>query len=230
MKKDQKIYIKEDGVRFRKPLEAPEGVENMSKGQEVVFVDGPWSRVTKDGKIGWVHADYLSEVNSNPVQPSDQSAPISFVKGQQNLFDNPTTIAVRKIINDEFGGGAKRWDLQCTEYAMFCVKTKCNIDIQWPIKSGRDGGKWANIFEQYKKYTVLSEPKANCVACFTEVHRKDGTLTKEGHIAFVEEVFPDGSIRISEANWPSNGIYSERRISKADWQNKYKARFVSFIL
>ena len=47
MKKDQKIYIKEDGVRFRKPSDAPEGVENMSKGQEVVFVDGPWSRVTE---------------------------------------------------------------------------------------------------------------------------------------------------------------------------------------
>ncbi|MFH2004293.1 MAG: CHAP domain-containing protein [Bacteroidota bacterium] len=227
MKKDQKMYITEDGVRFRKPSDDPDGIENMSKGQEVIFVDGPWFRVTKDGKTGWVHSDYLSETNPNPVQPTQQGA--LFIKGQSNLFDSPTTIAIRKIINDEFGGGINKWDLQCTEYAMFCVKTKCNVDIQWPVKSGRDGGKWADIFEQHKQYTVLSEPKTNCVVCLTEVRRKDGTLTKEGHIAFVEEALPDGSIKISEANWPGSGIYNERPISKAEWQNKYKARFVSFI-
>ena len=227
MKKDQKIYITEDGVRFRKPLDASDGIENMSKGQEVVFVDGPWFRVTKDGKTGWVHSDYLSEANPNPAQSTQQDT--TFIKGQPNLFNSQATIAIRKIINDEFGGGVNKWDLQCTEYAMFCVKTKCNVDIQWPVKSGRDGGKWADIFEQHKKYKVLSEPKANCVACLTEVRRKDGTLTQEGHIAFVEEVLTDGLIKVSEANWPGNGIYNERTISKTDWQNKYKARFVEFI-
>lgn len=226
MKKDQKIYITEDGVRFRKPSDAPDGVESMTKGQEVLFIDGPWFRVTKDGKTGWVHADYLSEENSAQTQATQQTP--SFIKGQHNQFNSSTTIAIRKIIGDEFGGGVNKWDLQCTEYAMFCVKTKCNIDIQWPVKSGRDGGKWADIFEQNKKYTVLAEPKVNCVACLTEVRRKDGTLTKEGHIAFVEEVFPDGSIKISEANWPGNGIYNDRIISKTDWQSKYKARFVEF--
>lgn len=227
MKKDQKIYITEDGVRFRKSLDASDGVEGMSRGQEVIFIDGPWFRVTKDRKTGWVYSDYLSEVNPDPVRPTQQGA--SFIKGQSNLFNSLTTIAVRKVINDEFGGGVNKWDLQCTEYAMFCVKTKCNVDIKWPVKSGRDGGRWADIFEQHGGYAVLSEPKINCVACLTEVRKKDGTLTKEGHIVFVEEVSPDGLIKVSEANWPGSGIYNERSISKEDWQNKYKARFVSFI-
>lgn len=227
MKKDQKIYITENGVRFRKPSDAPDGIESIAKGQEVVFVDGPWFRVTKDEKTGWVHADYLSE--ENPVQAQATQQAISFTKGQLNPFNSSTTIAIRKMIGDEFGGGVNKWDLQCTEYAMFCVKTKCNVDIHWPVKSGRDGGKWADIFEQHKKYAVLAEPKVNCVVCLTDVRRKDGTLTKEGHIAFVEEIFADGSIRISEANWPGSGIYNERPLSKAEWQNKYKARFISFI-
>ena len=93
MKKDQKIYITEDGVRFRKPLDAADGIENMSKGQEVVFVDGPWVRVTRDGKTGWIHSDYLSEVNPNPVQSVQQGT--SFIKGQPNFFDSPTTITIR---------------------------------------------------------------------------------------------------------------------------------------
>lgn len=62
--------------------------------------------------------------------------------------------------------------------------------------------------------------------CFTVVRRQDGTITEEGHVAFVEQAFADGSVKVSEANWPHDGIYNERTISKADWQNKYKAQFV----
>ena len=50
-----------------------------------------------------------------------------------------------------------------------------------------------------------------------------------GHVAFVEEVYPDGSIRISEANWPRNGIYNERVLTVAEWKDKYKGRFVEFV-
>ncbi len=50
-----------------------------------------------------------------------------------------------------------------------------------------------------------------------------------GHVAFVEDILADGSVRISEANWPKDGIYNERTISKNDWQNKYGAKFIEFV-
>lgn len=227
MNKDQKIYTKENDVNFRKQSGAPDGVEKMKLGQELIVVDGPWFRITKDGQQGWVRGDYLTELP--PVSPSPDSPALpQFVKGQTNMADDSNTIKVRKIINDEFGGGVNGWNLQCTEYAMYRVKTKLGIDIQWPVKSGRDGGKWWKIFQDAGLYKILTEPQANCTVSLTEVRRKDGTLTAEGHIAFVEEVLPDGTIKISEANWPHDGIYNERPITKVDWQNKYKARFIQF--
>ncbi|QQG46545.1 MAG: CHAP domain-containing protein [Candidatus Niyogibacteria bacterium] len=227
MKKDQKIYIKENDVNFRKPSGEPDGVEKMKAGQNLVFVDGPWFRATKDGKIGWVYADYISETNPNPAQQPQQL--ISFVEGWPNLYNSPVTVAVREIINNEFGLEAEKIPLNCTEYVQYCIKTKLGIVIEWPSDRPRHGGKWADIFRRNNLYKVINEPVSNCAACFTDVRKKDGTLTKEGHVAFVEEIFPDGSIKISEANWPNSGIYSERILSKADWQNKYRCRFIDFL-
>lgn len=226
MKKDQIIYVKEDEVNFRKPSTAPNGVEKMKAGQELIFMDGPWFRITKDGQRGWVHGDYLTEVT--PVQSSLSPDLLNFVKGQAHPANHSVTKSVREIIKDEFGLGKTGDFLNCTEYVQYRIKTKLGVIIQWPVRSGRDGGKWWKIFQDAGLYKILVDPQVSCAVCFTEIRRKDGTLTKEGHIAFVEEVGPDGSMKISEANWPHDGIYNERPISRADWQNKYKARFIDF--
>ena len=226
MQKDQKVYAKENDVYFRKQSEASDGAEKMKTGEELTVVDGPWWRVAKSGVQGWVRADYLSEIS--PI-PAPTSSSTSFVIGIPHPAEHLVTLEVRKNINDEFGGGVNKWSLQCTEYAMHRLRVKIGILIQWPVERPRHGGRWADIFERNKLYEILQEPQPDCAVCFTEVRRKDGTLTEEGHVAFVEEVLPDSSIKISEANWPRDGIYNERVIPKADWQNKYKARFVKFV-
>jgi surface antigen len=38
-----------------------------------------------------------------------------------------------------------------------------------------------------------------------------------GHLAYVEAVFPDESIVLSEANYPDRGIYNERTLGKEEW-------------
>jgi surface antigen len=50
---------------------------------------------------------------------------------------------------------------------------------------------------------------------------------QKGHIAFVEAVFPDGSVRLSEANWPCDGIYNERIMVEAEWK-ELNPTFISF--
>ncbi len=137
------------------------------------------------------------------------------------LFNHPNTIKIREIIKDEFGGGKNNWDLQCTEYVQYKLQ-QIGITIQWPIKSGRDGGRWADIFEKYKIYKVSDVPKLGCAVSFKERH---GAY---GHIAFVEEILENEAIKISEANFPDSGKYSERTLPKPQWQDKYKGRFIDF--
>jgi len=223
---NKKLYIKENGVRFRRSPETTEGAKSLSQGEELEFIDGPWVKVKLGNEEGWVHGDYLTE--TNPGGEKIASDLPNFVTGQTNLADNPNTIKLRKIINDEFGGGRDRDYLNCTEYTQYRVKTKLGTDIKWPVKSGRNGGKWWKIFQDAGLYKIFTEPKPNCAMCFTAGISIDPKINEIGHIAFVEAVFADGSVKVSEANWPRDGIYNERQISKSDWQNKYKAQFVYF--
>jgi surface antigen len=231
MNKDQKIFAKEDDVNFRKPMEGTDGVEKMPKGQEIIYIDGPWFRVKKNDQTGWVHADYVSETNPSPAPTISTSL---FVVGKPNLFGDAATVEVRRVINDEFGGNRDKDHLNCTEYVQYAVKTKLGIDISWPVKSGRNGGKWWKIFQDAGLFKVLDAPQVNCAMCFTAGISSNPATNAIGHVAFVEGVGQDGSIKISEANWPPSGQlpqgqYGTRTIAKDRWQNVYKAKFVAFV-
>jgi len=156
-------------------------------------------------------------------EPKNESKlAISFQRCIPNFANDRDTIELRKFINDEFGGDRNGWDLQCTEYVQYKMK-QLGIDIRWPVKSNRNGGNWATIFEKFQTYKVLNEPKMGYAACFAVTEKMP-----YGHIAFVEKVEEDGSIYISEANWPGNGKYFERPLDKLKWQNQYKIRFIDF--
>lgn len=226
MKKDQKIYVKEDDVNFRKQSEAIDGTQKMKTGQELIVVDEPWIRVMKDGQQGWVRADYISEITPTTIQSS--SSVVNLIMGQSNLASADNTKKIRDVIKDVLNGAKNNYDLQCTEYVSYRLKTKLGIDINWPVQSGRNGGVWWKIFQDAGLYKILSEPKVNCAICFTDGISQNPETNAIGHVAFVEEVLSDGSVKISEANWPNSGKYNERPISKDNWQNKYKARFIVF--
>lgn len=231
MNKDQKVYVKEDDVNFRKQSESTDGTQKMKKGQELIVMDEPWIRVMKDGQQGWVRADYISEITPITIQSS--SSVVNLIVGQSNSVSTNNTRKIREVIKDVLNGAKNGYDLQCTEYVSYRLKTKLDIDINWPVQSGRNGGVWWKIFQDAKLYKVLSEPKANCAMCFTSGISSDSATNAIGHVAFVEEVFADGSVKISEANWPPKGQkpqgqYNERIISKDKWLNQYKAKFVDF--
>lgn len=148
---------------------------------------------------------------------------LAFEIGVANYATDENTKRVRAIINDEFSGGAHGWDLQCTEYVQYRIQ-QIGLSIKWPVKNNRNGGNWAIIFEKQGPYRVLDIPKQNCAISFPATANN-----QFGHIAFVEEVNAhDESIVISEANWPKSGIYNKRPLLKAQWKDKYKARFIDF--
>jgi len=149
---------------------------------------------------------------------------IKFKIGIPNLWNSNNTVKLRALIKDEFKGGKNKWDLQCTEYVHYRIKQN-GVNIKWPIKYGRHGGKWADIFTKYKLYKVADAPTVGDAMSFRESLKGAAYIT--GHVAYVEKVFPDGSIYISEANWPGKGKYNERKLAKIVWCNKYKAKFIS---
>ncbi|MBI5004501.1 CHAP domain-containing protein [Candidatus Kaiserbacteria bacterium] len=160
-----------------------------------------------------------------PATPASDA--LHFTVGEPNPADSPRTIEVRRTINDMYGDGKWGDALQCTEYVTYRIKLR-GIDIQWPVSHGRNGGKWAAIFKAAHQYTVLSDPQPHCAMCFTTGISSDSQINAIGHVAFVEEVLADGSVRISESNWPHDGIYNERIIPRSKWQDQYQAQFVSF--
>jgi surface antigen len=218
-----KLYAKENKLRFRKVPDTslPRSIiKELRQGSEMLFVDGPWIRVKIGSEVGWVHGDYVSE---EKIRSTD-----FFTVGTPHLHGDARTKEIRTAITDMYGGEKNGWELQCTEYVTYRVKMKLGIDITWPVTSGRHGGRWGAIFSQYKTYHVSTTPKVDCAMSFTTGISTIASVNDIGHVAFVEAVHHDGSITISEANWPRNGIYNERVLSKVAWKDTYKAQFIHF--
>lgn len=151
------------------------------------------------------------------------------MRSQTNPADSEATKRLRKFINYEFGLDFEKDHLQCTEYVHFKVLKELGTKIDWTGRVGpRHGVAWPDQFLTLKRYRVLDMPKKGYTMSFTA-----GCTVPPGHVAFVEEVLNDDSIVISEANWPppgqkEQGQYNKRPLSKKDWKEKYRGRFVDF--
>lgn len=192
-------------------------IGKLSYGEEVepLTLENGWYKINYQNKDGWISKLYTHGIVDKPIDNI-----VNLRIGIPNDLKSQNTISIRNIINDEFGGGKNGWDLQCVEYVQYKIQILgCNIN--WPVKSGRDGGKWAEIFSAQGKYAVTETPGMSCAMSFTN-------MPGYGHVAFVEDIFPDSSIKISEANWPGKGKYNERIINKV-MQQKYGAKFIKFI-
>lgn len=229
------LYVSSEiGLRMRSTPEIKEDnkIITLDFGKEVLVIQeqDKWFKVKVDDREGWVSCYFLVEdspikqiVELQKKESTDDILPV-FKAGVINLVNDANTIKLRKIIKDAFGLGANGCCLQCTEYVHYRVQ-RMGITIKWPNERPRHGGRWATIFEKSGQYKVLSKPKAGCAMSFTSGIKNSNV----GHVAFVEEVYNNESIKISEANWPPPGKYYERILSKSQWQDKYKGRFIDFI-
>lgn len=164
----------------------------------------------------------------NIEQKANPEIVLQFTKGDAHLADNTIVKKIRELIGDEFSLGKTGDCLNCTEYVQFKIKQTLGIDIKWPPDRPRNGGKWASIFEKNNLYKILNVPKINCAVSFTTGISNNPEINEVGHVAFVEKINEDESIEISEANWPNQGKYNERRLEKWQWKDKYKCHFVDF--
>jgi hypothetical protein len=167
----------------------------------VLAEKGRFSNIAQDGMAGWVLREDLVDRAAH-VFPD-------FVIGKENVADDPNTLRVRACIKDAFHGGETEVVLQSGEYALYKLMRK-GLTINWPPTRPRTPGRWRYILRGVPGIYIGVTPKTGSVMECTLEHDM-------GHLAYVEAVFPDDRITISEANNPDNGMYNERTLTKEEW-------------
>lgn len=172
---------------------------------------GRFFRITWNGLSGWVLRDDCVD-RASLVYPE-------FRVGQEHSVDHPHTAHVRSIIGDEFGVGYSEFPLQAGEYVLYKLWRK-GIHVTWPHVRPRVPGLWHTILKGTQGIHVGVTPKTGAIMEYM-------INSDVGHVAYVEAVFPDDTISISEANYPDSGIYNERTFTKDEWK-ALKPLFIQF--
>jgi len=191
-------------IMRRPTMEFDGGVAYIPYGAMVMVLEsrGRWSRVAYRDAQGWVLRDELVDRSAH-VYPD-------FTIGEPNRADDPNTLRVRACIDDEFGAGRAELPLQSSEYVLYRLYKK-GITVIWPDVRPRTEGMWHEILKGKEGIQIGIRA---CSGCIMEYVYEDGI----GHLAYVEAVFPDETISISEANYPSDGVYNERVVTKEEWR------------
>ena len=179
-------------------------ITRLSYGTMVMVIEekGRFSRIAQDGMTGWILRDDIVD-RAVHVYPD-------FIVGCENRVDDPNTLRVRAYIKDAFHGGEAEVALQAPEYVLYRIMRK-GLTINWPPARPRIPGRWQSILRGTPGIHIgITSKTGSIMEC---------TLGNDvGHLAYVEAVFPDERITISEVNNPDNGIYNERTLTKEEWQ------------
>ncbi len=171
---------------------------------------GRFYRIMWNTLEGWVLREDLVD-RAVRVHPE-------FVVGQENSVDDPNTARVRAIIGDAFGIGRSEFSLQAGEYVLYKLWRK-GIRIAWPDVRPRTPGIWHKILRGTSNVHIGVTPKIGSVMEYMDEN-------DIGHLAFIEAIFPDETIAVSEANYPDAGIYNERELTKDEWR-ELKSVFIN---
>jgi hypothetical protein len=197
-----------DNVRvpvFKNPtIEFDGQIGEVPFGDMVIVLEprGRFYRIMWNTVEGWVLKEDIAD-RAMRVYPV-------FTIGEENGVDSPNTAHVRTILGDMFGLGRSEFALTAGEYVLYRFWRK-GIRIVWPDIRPRVPGMWHSILRGSRQVHIGVMPKVGAVMEYM--------ITEEmGHVAYVEAVFPDHTLTISEANFPDSGIYNERVLTKEEWK------------
>jgi|GEM_PF-2509827 len=205
--KNTRMYVGNTAVpMYRNPTIAFDTcIRTIPYGEMVLMLEprGRFYKIIWNEIEGWVLRDDLVE-NSVQVYPE-------FVIGEEQSVDHPNTARVRTVLGDIFGLQRSNFPLQAGEYILYQLWKK-GIYITWNEVRPRVPGLWHKILKGTRSVHVGVVPK---VGSIMEYMLHDDI----GHLAYVEAVFPDDTITISECNFPDSGIYNERELLKEEWKS-----------
>lgn len=164
--------------------------------------EGRFAQVSVDGTVGWVERDEIGE-RAGDVYPS-------FVVGHAYGYSDTETRKLRSAIGDAFGGGEIEVPLQAGEYVTYRLLRR-GAKILWGNERPRTPGRWHVLLKGREGIHISITPTKGSIMEMV----LDGDI---GHLAYVEAVYPDESVTITEANFPDSGVFSERTLTKEEWQ------------
>jgi len=169
---------------------------------QILNSQGKWLNVLYQDLKGWIHLDDVTRSNAD-LNPH-------FIAGEVYREDHPSTIKLRTRIDDQFHTTQLSLPLQNVEYVTYRLFRKGNT-VAWPPERPRVAGTWQRLLKGVHGVHIGVTPKTTTIM---EYINPDNT----GHVAFVESVYPDSAITISEIGYPSEGVYSERTMSRDEWK------------
>lgn len=190
---------------YVRPTKEFDGVVMKLRYGDSVSIEGyagKFARVTVEGRVVYMLREDLTDAAAE-VFPH-------FVVGEAYDVDAPSTIRLRAVIGDEFCGGALELPLTAGEYVLYRLMRR-GIRILWPLERPRTLGRWHVFLRGVLGVHSGVIPKTGTIMEYTLEHDM-------GHLAYVEAVFPNETILISEANYPENGIYNERTLTREEWR------------
>ena len=167
----------------------------------IIGSQGKWLNVEYEDTRGWVHLDDVTRTKED-LEPQ-------FVEGELYAHDHADTVTLRTAISDAFHAAQFDLPLQDVEYTSYKLAAQ-NRTIAWPSERPRVAGTWQRILKGVAGVHLGILPKTDTVI---EYINPDNT----GHVAYVEAVYPDESIFISEVGYPDEGRYHERTLTKDEW-------------
>ena len=159
---------------------------------------------------GWVLRDDMID-RAKEVYPE-------FIFHEENLASHTNTIRIRTILHDIFSAGNSELPLQDGEYILYRLWRR-GVSIRWTDARPRIPGLWHKILKGVECVHIGITPK---VGSIMEYMLHDDI----GHLAYVDAVFPDDTIGVSEVNYPDSGMYNERTLTKEEWK-ELKPVFIS---
>jgi hypothetical protein len=182
-----------DGVIMKLNYEQPLNVINQQ---------GQWLQVKVDDIKGWVHEDDVTDSLSSLLP--------QFELSQIYDAENITTLTLRILIDDDFFASQIAMPLQDVEYVTYRLSQKNRI-IHWSKERPRIAGTWQRLLKGINGIHLGISPKTDSVM---EYINADDT----GHVAYVDSVFPDGSISLSEIGYPTEAMFMKRTLTKDEWK------------
>lgn len=200
------VYCREARVPLRAAPNAAgdTAIATIAYGDMVMVLDATpeWTHIVSGEKEGYVPTTALAHKAAG-VYPD-------FEIGKEYGAREVSTVRLRSFIRDEFSASLSDLPLQAHEYVYYRLMRR-GVTIAWPDIRPRTPGSWTHILGTLESTNVSETPVSGAVMeCAFEGAR--------AHLAYVEQVFDDGAIKVSEADWPDRGIYNERVLVEAEWR------------
>ncbi len=192
-----------DTFLYKDPVVAFDtALEKLSYGDlvHVVKLGGRWAHVHVRGTAGWILKDSLREQASDVFPEFHESV----------VYDasHADTQKLRLCITDQFGGAKAGSVLTDAEYVSYKLAKKDRV-IQWNEERPRIAGTWQKKLRGTQGVHIGIIPKADVVMEYV--------IDDVGHLAYVEAVFSDESIKISSIGMFDEGIFCDMMMQKAEW-------------